>query len=249
MSQEKKNKILIDGDSICYASGFKPTLGSCYVSILDRLGEILWNCNSTDYEIWIESWEDKDIFRNNLATTKPYKGNRSEAEKPEFLIEAKKFLVDFYNTNVTINYESEDMCLIRATELGRENCTIAFIDKDLLQAPFRYYNYQKKEFISLSEKEAEIRLYRQILTGDPTDNIPGVYRFGPKKAEKLINEKTVNIPLEVAKTYKEKGYDYDYLVEQARLIYLIRHKDEAVNYVYPISRKEYNNIETKEKSK
>lgn len=241
--------ILVDADSLCYASAFKETKAECFYYIEERLGEIEEKCNSTNLELWIEDWKNKDIFRNQVAVSKPYKGNRKSAEKPKWLIEAKEYLVNRKKAKVTQKYESEDMCLIRATEVGRDNCIIAYIDKDLLQAPFHFYNYRTREFISLDQTTADMRLYRQMMTGDSTDNIQGIYRFGPAKAKKAIVEDTENMPLVVATKYKENKYDYDYMVEQARLIYLIRHIDEATDYKFPVTKDEYESIIIEEKTK
>ena len=171
---KRNRKVLVDGDSLCYAAAFKDNVYAAKGSLEERVQEIRDYCKSEDLEIYIENWSGKELTRSKYAVTQPYKGNRKDKDKPPFLVECKDYLVRVIGGIVVDKqYESEDMCLIRATEEVRDNCIIAFIDKDLLQAPFDYYNYQKKQFISLSEKQAEINLYRQILTGDRTDNTPG----------------------------------------------------------------------------
>jgi len=233
--------VIVDADSLCYASACADSKPEAYASLEYRINDIKNKCDCENIELWLEAWEDKLIFRKHVATSKPYKGNRANLEPPKFLEDTKKYLVKYLGGKLTHNYESEDMVLIRATELGRDKCIVAAIDKDVYQAPFVFYNYHKNEFYDLTEEEANLRLYRQILTGDKTDNIPGLPNFGLVKAEKIINEKTENIPLAVAMKYKEKGFSYDYLLEQSRLIYLLRHKKEV--FEFPISREDFENIE------
>ena len=60
------------------------------------------------------------------------------------------------------------------------------IDKDLLQIPGNHYNFNKKTHRFVSDDEAHKLLMIQCLTGDRTDNIPGIKGIGPKKAEKIL---------------------------------------------------------------
>ena len=65
---------------------------------------------------------------------------------------------------------------------------IATIDKDLDQIPGRHYDYLKKTFYTVDEEEAMWMFYRQILSGDNVDNIPGLPRVGMKTAQKWLEE-------------------------------------------------------------
>jgi 5'-3' exonuclease len=46
----------------------------------------------------------------------------------------------------------------------------------------------KKVFYFVTEKDAEKALWRQILCGDITDNIPGCWRLGPVRAAEIVDE-------------------------------------------------------------
>ena len=69
-----------------------------------------------------------------------------------------------------------------------EPCIIVSIDKDLLQLPGRHYNFVKDLFTNVSEEQGLRTFYLQLLTGDRSDNIPGLSGVGPKTAEKLLPE-------------------------------------------------------------
>lgn len=69
-----------------------------------------------------------------------------------------------------------------------EHTIICSIDKDLLMIPGRHYNFVKEKHTYITPEEGLRNFYRQLLTGDATDNIPGLPRVGPKTAEKLLGD-------------------------------------------------------------
>src|SRR5258708_10815565 len=69
----------------------------------------------------------------------------------------------------------------------QELLVIATIDKDLDQIPGNHYNYMHKVFYAITPAEAEQFFVYQILAGDPTDNVVGVWRCGESAATKIAN--------------------------------------------------------------
>jgi 5'-3' exonuclease len=63
------------------------------------------------------------------------------------------------------------------------------------------------------------------LTGDRTDNIPGIKGIGDKKADKILDglEEEEDLYRAVLEVYK---YNRDYLLEQGRLLWIRRKKEE-----------------------
>ena len=49
-----------------------------------------------------------------------------------------------------------------------------------------HYNFNKDEIIYITPEEGRLNFYKQILTGDKIDDIPGIPGIGTKKAEKLL---------------------------------------------------------------
>jgi hypothetical protein len=227
--------VLIDGDSIAYAMAYGADEESLLHSSIDKkMAEILHECGSTDYKLFLEHWEGKHIFRDDIAVTKPYKGNRA-GEKPALLQAAKEYLHKTWNAVLCTKEESEDQVAILATK-HEGNCIIAAIDKDLLQVPGRHYNYNTGVCCVVSKYEGHYNLFHQILTGDATDNIPGCPGIGKVKASKFLGVGG-DLPRSVARLYKEAGCSYDFLVEQSRLIYLRRQEGEL--FEFPITRGQY----------
>ena len=77
----------------------------------------------------------------------------------------------------------------------------------------------------VKEEEAIKNFYKQLLTGDRTDNIPGIKGIGDKKADKILDglEEEEDLYRAVLEVYK---YNRDYLLEQGRLLWIRRKKEE-----------------------
>lgn len=127
-------------------------------------------------------------FRVGLATIKPYKGNRDPTHKPIHGPAIKEYMLDKYVTVVSDGCEADDLLSIQQHKYlaaGVDSC-ICTIDKDLDMVPGFHYNYVTGERYYIPEDEAQVYFWRQMLTGDTVDNIPGVSGIGKKKAEKII---------------------------------------------------------------
>ena len=127
----------------------------------------------------------KGNFREQIATIKPYKGNRKDARKPEHYEAIRDYLVSRYGAEIVDGQEADDAIGIRATELG-EDCVIVSTDKDLDTIPGEHYNWVEKRSYCVSVSEAYRNFYIQVLTGDSTDNIPGIYGVATKTAKRIL---------------------------------------------------------------
>jgi hypothetical protein len=132
-------------------------------------------------------------FRIDLATVAPYKGNRKEATKPHWYQQIRNYLMESWAAEVIEGREADDECSILQAEHGLQ-CVVASIDKDLDQCPGHHYDYVRKTFYFTKPSEGEALFYKQILSGDSTDNIPGCYKVGKVKAEKIVDEYLLENP-------------------------------------------------------
>ena len=129
----------------------------------------------------------RDNFRKDLY--KPYKSNRPKLDE-----EIKEKLNYLFNYSVSKGsvpahgMEADDLVAIWAYEAREsdDQYVICGIDKDLLQIPGNHYNYTKDTWQFVDDDQAHKALMLQCLTGDNTDNIPGLKGIGPKKAEKIL---------------------------------------------------------------
>ena len=98
-------------------------------------------------------------------------------------------MVDEYQAVMADGMEADDLVSIwayEARELELPYCVVG-IDKDLLQIPGNHYNFNKQEGQFVDDDTANLNLMLQCLTGDSTDNIPGIKGIGPKKADKILS--------------------------------------------------------------
>lgn len=178
---------------------------------------------------------DKSNFRYNAAITQPYKGNR-DVVRPKYLKKIKEFLVNEYAASSWPNLEADDVLSIRATRLG-EDSIIGSIDKDLHQIAGWHYNWVSGTALRISQKEACVNLFKQIITGDPSDSIPGLPGYGIKAAEKCLDGGTdaKDLFARVWDLYRN-GVDFipdiigkwEYFREQASLVFLLRSVEDTI---------------------
>jgi DNA polymerase-1 len=122
-------------------------------------------------------------FRKQIS--KEYKKDRRDKRKPVHLKACKAHVLKKYNGIQKDLLEADDLMGIECIE--RPGSTIiCTIDKDLDCIPGRHYNWRKDKLYTVSPLEAYRNFYKQCLTGDNTDSIPGLHGIGPKTAEKIL---------------------------------------------------------------
>lgn len=127
-------------------------------------------------------------FRETLATLKPYKGNRDALHKPYWYQAIRDYLTGQWGAHVVSGREADDEVSIlgHAARDDGEKYVICTIDKDLDQVPGLHYDYRQKVFYNVNPLDGARYFWQQALSGDPTDNIPGCYKIGTERAEKII---------------------------------------------------------------
>lgn len=221
-------KIIVDADSICYYAAFATnkddkTVDDCYEVIDMVYANMLADMPDTHNDI--ESYVGGEgNFRFKIYPE--YKANRKDLEKPKYLKQAYAYLVHFWNGTVVNGVEADDMVAIRATELG-DDCVIVGIDKDLRQIAGTHYNWKKREFETITPEQADYNFWMQMLTGDTSDNIKGVKGIGPKKAEKILNERIDSYEDTVFRLYENK----EEAIKTYKCLWLLRSKDELTRII------------------
>lgn len=275
-------KALIDGDILAYECAFGSQdreTGEIYhfQTVSDRIDQKLLDicdaCGADEYQLYLTGTGN---FREEIAVTKPYKGNRNQ-EKPFHLKNARAYL-ESLGAIVVDGMEADDVLSVEQTLANHANTggklikrfadtVIATRDKDLRQVPGWHYGWEngkQPEYalrwvdelgeIELTEgnKKKEVKgnglkfFYAQLITGDPTDNIPGLRLGGAVKAFNALADCTSEEELYLAtrELYKERaikdnpqlGEALDafvdaQLLEQGRLLWMVRELDEEGNPV------------------
>jgi hypothetical protein len=180
-------KALIDGDILVYRIGFASenepesiAMARCSEFIEDL---ILFN-GFGEYQGYLTG---KTNFRNEIAVTAPYKGNRKSA-KPKHYQLLRDYMESAWAFTMIEDQEADDAIGIAAYEMEVGEYCICSIDKDLDMLRGDHYNFVKDERYFITEEEGIKNFYKQLLMGDRVDNIIGIKGIGTVKAERLLKE-------------------------------------------------------------
>ncbi len=259
-------RLLIDGDISRYELGavcqsieehFGTTVARPHSEqkvreVVDRfVNGIVDRTDSDGFELFLSGGTN---YRNEIAVTHPYKGQR-HAPKPYHWATVGDILREDYGAHTVHGAEADDALSIFG-RMDPDNTIIASRDKDLRIVPCYHYSWRCGEaqpevpvhrveelgWISAKPyKSGGYKLvgeglkffYGQVLAGDPIDNYKGCPGIGPQKtAEALANCSgelelfNAALRLYTQKVGPEKGLQL--LIENARLAWLL--DDAEVTY-------------------
>lgn len=162
-------------------------------------------------------------FRDNVWVTKKYKGNR-DTPKPTHLKGVREYLIGKWDAVVSKDQEADDDIGIDS-RLGET--IVVSTDKDLDQIPGWHYNWVKEEVYYVTPEDSEQFFWEQVISGDVTDNIPGLPGWGPAKARTYLDsvansEQGVSTHDWVYDLFKKEGFGYEYFDEMHKLIRILR---------------------------
>ena len=181
---------LIDGDIVAYRCAATAKEDDPFDIVAYRI-EVLMRqiLTATDCEEHITFLSGGDNYRKVINPE--YKANRKDMIKPEYLEDAREFLIVDWSAKLTHNIEADDALGIHQTK----DTIICSIDKDLLMIPGKHFNWLKQsypDYTIQTQEDGDKRFWTQMLTGDATDGVYGVRGIGPVKAEKLLSSGTNN---------------------------------------------------------
>lgn len=223
MSSKQPSIALVDADVMVYRIGFaseNDSESTARARLVEWFTDIVYiDLKCDDYSAWITG---KTNYRYDIAKTVPYKGNRKDMKKPKHYEYLRDVLVRRLGAIVTEGEEADDAVAIASTE--NPSAWIVHVDKDLDQLPGLHYNPVKCEKYTVTEFEGLRNFYKQILTGDRTDNIEGIHGIGPVKATKILSECKTEQELYEAvwKTYQKNELPQERLLENGQLLWLRR---------------------------
>jgi hypothetical protein len=197
-----------------------------------------------DYHLYLTG---DNNFRIKEGTIKPYKGHRT-SPKPHNYANLKKYFSTSKNFEgkVTIadGYEADDSLSIEQMKnmwrdgSGTGDTVLCSRDKDLNMVPGHHYSWgsggqKEKEVWCVTREEGYRWFFTQLITGDATDNIPGLYGLGAKStAVTGLRELTEPLSMyaHVQKRYEDRFGSYwkMFMHENARLLWMMRTEDDDV---------------------
>lgn len=143
-----------------------------------------------EYKAYIQG---KGNFRDELATIKPYKGNRDNAHKPKYYMEIKDYVIEKWNAIEVHGQEADDAIGIEQFDNSDKYTVIVSTDKDMDMIPGWHYNWVKDVLYYQPITAADMFLFWQMMVGDTADNIPGINQVGEKRANALITSLEGNL--------------------------------------------------------
>ncbi len=184
----------------------------------------------------------KGNFREEIATIKGYKANRKDNVRPVHYKGIRRYMRERWGAVVVKGWEADDALAMAAHQHNYDGEQVVLVsqDKDLRTVPGRHYNPRKKAWSVVTEREALLNFYRQVVTGDTVDAIGGVYRMGKKGADELLvglNDATEEaiaraVLLAYEQSLHRQGCPYtnakEAMLENGRLLHMARSPEETV---------------------
>ena len=164
---------------------------------------------------------------------------KSREKRPDWFQDLKLYLSEKSNVVWSGNFESDDVIAQWATELreaGEDYCIIS-TDKDMITIPGKLYSPAVKKYFKTEWFFKEISPYesfhffcQQLVMGDSVDDIPGLPRYGPVKALRLLPSGMDAATMKgvVINEYQAVYGDNwkEYLLSNGKLLHLVRRPDE-----------------------
>jgi 5'-3' exonuclease len=220
-------KPLIDGDIVAYraaASTENEPLDVCLYRIDDTMRVIKEACkNFLESSTYLTG---TDNFRKVVCPN--YKANRKDKIKPRWLKESRDYLISRHGAEVINGAEADDALGWSQTD----NTIICTIDKDLLMIPGLHYNWVKEVFAEVTPIAGYRHFYKQMLIGDPTDNVVGIYGLGPVKAGKMLDS-FIDTYLMYQTVKQAYGGDLERFLKNANLLWIMRKPGEMWQDAHP----------------
>jgi hypothetical protein len=213
----------------------------------NKLAEVRAACGGAAAVLYL-SCPSAENYRTQLAYTKPYKGNR-EQEKPVHFLAVREYY-EHCGAKESKGEEADDEISYTAYDLAKRGFepVVCSIDKDLIQIEGLHYDWGKDTKYRVDAESAHLYFMMQCLSGDSTDNIPGLPGIGPVKAKKALLEATQPYPAcdtlrkqrwhVVKEMYNRWAHDEngnrvrswrEYLQEQASLVWIRKEPGEIWN--------------------
>lgn len=192
----------------------------------DMLNHIRDDLEPESMEFYVTDKEhEEENFRYKIYPE--YKANRRDLDKPVHYDAVANYFNLTYKVSGVAGMEPDDALTIRANQL--RDFFIVTIDKDLDTAGGWHYNPVTRKKYMVTPDAAEQYFYNQILTGDRADNIIGLHKVGPVKADKILSGCTNAEEMwdKVVSAYKDQGRPVEDAIQNAKLLYMLRKEDEV----------------------
>lgn len=238
---EKITTAILDGDIIAYRAAFwadKEGIDDLPYRIRNDIKK--WSPPTIGNIIVAMSCPRKNNFRRDHWPQ--YKEHRDNFKKPDAMAYALELIYEQNSSAVCVDrLEADDLIGMMVSSGEAIGVTV---DKDLRQIPGWHWNPDKEKYpICQSKWNANKFFFNQWMSGDSTDNIWGLWRVGPKTADKFLDEVVEDKGTAdaweqaIMDRYLEEDWDrrpekrtpdiskYEYALAQARCVRILRDGD------------------------
>jgi len=183
---------------------------------------------ATDYKIAVKG---KGNYRTEVSSDYKAHRKRPADDKRPLLKAAHSALMEEFNAVRADGMEADDLTRIWCEEDREEGIPFVLVheDKDLNMVAGAHYNPKKGDLYHVTEDEADLWFHKQLLMGDSADNIKGLYRIGPKKADvwlaDVLPENRLAFVVSKWKEFHPTDW-YDRLLTCGQLLYIKRSFDD-----------------------
>jgi hypothetical protein len=217
---------LIDSDIVAYRAAIlcEDQDEADAIHLVDRM-----------HDCWLDS-ANCDMFVPCLTLGKSfrtgwwpdYKANRRDKPKPRHLSAVYDHIKSNPRCLWHTGWEADDVLgFLGTTEVTGFDTVVVSIDKDLDQIPGNHCNPDKETCYTVDADDADMYKWMQVLSGDSTDNYPGIPRVGQEKARKLLIDVSSGDREGVVKAvYKDKGFDDGYYASMFHCAVIIKNTEE-----------------------
>lgn len=166
----------------------------------------------------IMCFSSRPTFRHKLYP--PYKANRKK-RRPIIFKPLREWVMGEWQSEVWEGLEADDvMGILSKSHKVPAPKIVVSDDKDMQSIPCNLYQpmHPEKGVRRITYAGARRHHLLQTLTGDSTDNYPGIPGVGPKRAEAILKEGTWE---EVVEAYESKGLSEEDALLQAQLAQIL----------------------------
>lgn len=224
---------LIDGDLVAYRCAAAAEKESFEIAryYMEKLIDDIVLATEADSLYMALSGENNFRYR----VYPEYKANRLTMDKPQFLAQCKDYLHIAYNAEISDGCEADDLLgIAQSKDIG--NTIICSLDKDLRQVPGRHYSWQisgttakgakwtkDAELVNVTALEGLRSFYKQLITGDATDNLKGVRGAG-KKAATIID--VLDTEQEMFETVRDMYSNDEEMLMNGQCLWIFRKEND-----------------------
>lgn len=188
---KKPTEVILDGDIIAYRAAFWADAEGIE-DIPQRIAQ--------DIKNWTPSGCDGVYIAMSCPRSKnyrrvfwpEYKRHREDFKTPDSMPYVLEEIYRSFSLPRCVNHLEADDLIGMLVSSGK--AIGVTVDKDLRQVPGWHWNPDKEdEPVEVTKEDANHYFYQQWMTGDTTDNIWGLWKVGPVKAKKILE----NTPIEL----------------------------------------------------